>query len=144
MQNRREFLQIMLAGASAGLILPNLSFGQTAAAAKTFVDAWAQVPQILARIKPPKFPNKDFVITKYGARADGATDNSDAIRQAIEACNKAGGGRVVVPKGEFVTGAIHLRRNFKIQPRSESVFARCVYALGRHGINEPFAVHLCL
>ncbi len=112
MQNRREFLQLVLAGAGTSLVLPNISFGQTTS--QTAADAWAQVPQILARIKPPKFPKKDFVITKYGAKADGVTDNSAAIRSAIAACNKAGGGRVVVPAGDFVTGAIHLKSNVNL------------------------------
>ena len=114
MQNRREFLQLVLAGAGTSFVLPNISYGQTAAAAKTSADAWAQVPQILARIKPPKFPKKDFSIVKYGALTDGVTDNSAAIRDAIAACNKAGGGRVVVPAGEFVTGAIHLKSNVNL------------------------------
>lgn len=38
-------------------------------------------------------------------------DCREAINRAIEACNKAGGGRVVVPAGEFLTGAIRLRSN---------------------------------
>ncbi|HUP60662.1 MAG TPA: glycoside hydrolase family 28 protein [Thermoanaerobaculia bacterium] len=70
-------------------------------------DPWASVPQLLARIKAPTFANRDFVVTRYGARAGG--DASKAIRAAIDACSRAGGGRVVIPAGEFFTGAIHLR-----------------------------------
>ena len=69
---------------------------------------WAQVPEILARIQAPMFPAHDFVITNYGAVADGKTDCTDAIRKAIDACAK-GGGRVVVPAGEYLTGPIHLK-----------------------------------
>src|ERR1035438_10512251 len=72
---------------------------------------WAQVPQILARIKAPVFPARDFVITNYGAVAGGTTDCTAAIGKAIDACAGAGGGRVVVPSGEFFTGAIHLKSN---------------------------------
>ncbi len=72
---------------------------------------WQQVPEILARIVPPKFPARDFVITKYGAVADGKTDSSEAISKAIASCVKSGGGRVVVPAGEFLTGPIHLQGN---------------------------------
>ena len=69
---------------------------------------WAELPAILKRIVPPTFPDKDFDITKFGAVGDGAKLNTKAFADAIAACNKAGGGRVVVPAGKFLTGAIHL------------------------------------
>ena len=109
MQNRREFLQLLLAGAGASLVLPQINFGQAVS------DAWAtDYKNILARIKPPKFPKKDFSITKYGAIADGKTLATEAFRKAIDACSKAGGGRVVVPNGTFLTGAIHLKSNVNL------------------------------
>ena len=70
---------------------------------------WAQVPEILARIQAPVFPARNFVITNYGAVADGQTDCTLAIGKAVDACAGSGGGRVVVPPGEFLTGAIHLK-----------------------------------
>jgi polygalacturonase len=70
---------------------------------------WAQVPGILARIQAPVFPARDFVITNYGAVADGKTDCTLAISKAIGACVETGGGRVVVPAGEFLTGPVHLK-----------------------------------
>lgn len=112
MQNRREFLQLLLAGAGANLLLPNISFGQ---ANQNSADAWkTEYPKILARIVPPKFPKQDFLITKYGAVADGTTLSTAAIKKAIDAANKAGGGRVVVPAGVFLTGAIHLKSNVNL------------------------------
>ena len=75
---------------------------------------WDAVPAILSRISPPKFPGRDFPITEFGAVADGRTDATGAIRKAIAACHKAGGGRVVVPEGVFLTGAIHLESNVNL------------------------------
>jgi polygalacturonase len=75
---------------------------------------WAQVPEILARIQAPVFPARNFVITNYGAVADGKTDCTAAIGKAIAVCAKAGGGRVVVPAGEFFTGPIHLLSNVEL------------------------------
>ncbi len=75
---------------------------------------WAQLPGILSRIKPPTFPNRDFNIKDYGAVSGAQADCTDAIRQAIAACNAAGGGRVVVPAGVFLTGAVHLKSNVNL------------------------------
>ena len=72
---------------------------------------WDALPVVLSHINAPVFADKNFLITDYGAKADGATDCTDAIRQAIEACNKAGGGHVVVPAGTFLTGGIRLLSN---------------------------------
>ena len=77
-------------------------------------DPWAGLPAILARIQAPTFPDRDFVITKFGARADGTTDASAALRSAIAACHKAGGGRVVVPAGDFATGPVTLLGNVNL------------------------------
>ena len=60
--------------------------------------------EILARIHPPKIPARDFDITHY----------SGNVAKAIEACAKAGGGRVLVPRGDFPTGAIHLKSNVEL------------------------------
>ncbi len=72
--------------------------------------AWDTLyPQILGSIKTPTFPKRDFPITKFGAKDGVTNDSTSAIAAAIDACAKAGGGRVVVPAGEFSTGAIHLK-----------------------------------
>jgi unsaturated rhamnogalacturonyl hydrolase len=74
---------------------------------------WDAVPAILARIKAPTFPARDFPITAHGAVAGGA-DCTAAIARAIAAANAAGGGRVVVPAGVFHTGAVHLKSNVNL------------------------------
>jgi len=75
---------------------------------------WQTVDTILARIKTPEFPNRDFKITDYGAVPGGEVNCSAAISAAIEACHQAGGGRVVVPTGIFLTGKIHLKSNVNL------------------------------
>ena len=92
-----------------------------ALAARAETSEWAQVPEILARIAPPKFPARDFVITQFGAVADGKTDSSKAVRRAVDACARAGGGRVVVPAGEFLTGAIHLQSHVELHLETNAV-----------------------
>lgn len=82
--------------------------------AMTAEDGWKRVPEILERIQPPVFPDGDFLITDFGARAYVRTDNTEAFRKAIEACHTAGGGRIVVPEGTFLTGPIHLKSNVNL------------------------------
>jgi len=51
----------------------------------------------------------EYNISSYGAKNDGKTINTPAIQKAIDDCHKGGGGRVVIPPGEFVTGTIILK-----------------------------------
>ena len=53
----------------------------------------------------------DYRITDYGAVADGTTNNRAAIQAAVDACTVAGGGRVIVPTGQFLSGTIVLKSN---------------------------------
>lgn len=76
--------------------------------------AWEGVPEILKRIVPPVFPKRDFDITKHGAHAGGKESCTTAFAEAIRLCAEAGGGRVVVPDGKFLTGPIHLRSNVEL------------------------------
>jgi polygalacturonase len=106
MTTRREFLKELMLSGVALTLAPRLI---TAAS-----DQWQTVfPSIVARIKPPQFPNRSFNITRFGAKPN--IDCTAAIRRAIDACSKSGGGRVVVPAGTYLTGAIHLKSNVNLE-----------------------------
>jgi polygalacturonase len=62
----------------------------------------------------PVFQDKEFSIKDYGAREGGTTKNTEVIAKAIKACHEAGGGRVVVPEGKWLTGAVHLKSNVNL------------------------------
>lgn len=68
-----------------------------------------KAPFPMPPIRVPVFPKRDFPITAFGARAGGAFNNRAAIHKAIDACHRAGGGRVVIPSGEWLTGALRLK-----------------------------------
>lgn len=67
---------------------------------------------IVARIKVPDFAKRDFVITDHGATP--GKDCTAVIAKAVAACHATGGGRVVVPKGVWLTGAVHLQSNVNL------------------------------
>ena len=99
----------------AGLILSYSSNSQsTAKEWKTVSEPLKEMEILRKQIKAPVFPKKDFLITAYGAVGDGKTLNTEAFKKAIEDCNKKGGGRVVVPFGVFLTGAIYLKSNVEV------------------------------
>jgi len=111
--NRRDFIRTVGAGALLASPLASLACRAPAAtgAPEPANDAWARVPEILRQVVPPTFPRRDFEITRYGAVAGGRDDCTAAIRRAIHECSAAGGGRVVVPAGRFLTGPVHLESN---------------------------------
>jgi polygalacturonase len=117
-QSRREFVRKLAIGAGSVAISPYLLTGCSPlihpAGGDTNGRGWDIVPGILRRIVAPTFPDRDFDITKFGAAAGGSADCTEAFRSAIDACVKSGGGRVVVPEGKFLTGAIHLQSNVNL------------------------------
>ena len=81
---------------------------------------WEKLEDILSQIKPPTFPNRDFVITDYGAVGDGVTDCTDAFKKVMNVVNAAGGGRVIVPSGIYLTGPIHFKSNTNLYISKEA------------------------
>ena len=82
-----------------------------AADAPSAVD-WSQVDAIAARIERPRIPSRDFRVVGV---ADGTTDARPAIRAAIEQASAAGGGRVVLGRGTWLSqGPVHLRSRIEL------------------------------
>src|SRR5690606_11738274 len=81
---------------------------------------------IIESITIPEFPDNNFSIMDYGAVGDGITDNTLAIKDGIQACVEAGGGKVVIPAGKFLTGPIHLKSNVNLhlEKNSEVIFTK--------------------
>jgi len=108
LKTRREFVREG-AAAAAGLVA-----WRESGAAISVDDAWTRAAEIARKVSAPVFPARVFDITKFGARADRTTLNTASIAKAIDACAKEGGGRVIVPAGTFLTGAIHLKSNVEL------------------------------
>ena len=68
----------------------------------------------MPKIIEPEFPAYSVSITEFGAVGDGQTLNSQAIADAIQTVSEKGGGRVVFPRGIWLTGPIILKSNINI------------------------------
>jgi len=112
--------------------------GASLAQAAVAPDPWLEAEAIVKRLsKPPTFRKQDFPITKFGAKqcqlvkvkawishdhqdnintaAPNSPDCYRPIADAIAACHKAGGGRVLIPAGNwFVAGPIVLLSNVNV------------------------------
>ncbi len=103
--NRRNFLKAAAQGALAAPVMAS-------------VDqlAWAQEAKSTAahgvHVKPlPGGPKVALNVKDYGATGDGKTNDALALQLTIERCAALGGGEVVVPAGDYSTGALALRSN---------------------------------
>ncbi len=65
-------------------------------------------------VEKTSFPEKEFLITDFGAVNDGVTLNTEFINRTIDECSNAGGGKVIIPAGVWVTGPIQLRSNVNL------------------------------
>lgn len=86
---------------------------------------WKKMDLIIQSIPETKFLNKEYNINDFGAVGDGKTMSTAAFEKAIKACAENGGGKVVVPNGKYLTGAIHLESNVNLhlEDQAEILFS---------------------
>ncbi|WP_264530427.1 glycoside hydrolase family 28 protein [Flavobacterium sp. N502540] len=106
----RMFKSVLLAAATAFAML---SCGKQALAVSQS-DPWKNKDLIVKSISKTRFLDKTYSINDFGAVADGKTLNTLAFEKAIKACAQNGGGKVLIPDGKYVTGAIHLESNVNL------------------------------
>lgn len=86
-----------------------LALGGTASAVAQAPVALPTQEEIVRSIRLPEIPDRDYIITDFGARPGGTADARPAILAAIEKASADGGGRVVIPAGVWLSrGPIHL------------------------------------
>lgn len=114
--NRRTFLGLTFAGLAGSATLTSLSacVSRKTTPSLSAPAAWRTADDIRQQVRAPEFPARTFDIRNYGAQADGKHDNSSAFAAAIKACHEAGGGKVLVTEGAYLTGPIHLLSNINL------------------------------
>jgi len=79
----------------------------SAFSALTFAAAALAAPGDVSPAQP-KIPERTFNLKDFGAVSGGTTSNTEAFKRAIAAVDQAGGGKLVVPAGDWFTGPIDL------------------------------------
>lgn len=98
----------------------------------------------------PVIPTNTFLVTKFGAVGDGKTMNTAAIQKTVDAASAAGGGIVLVPEGNFLTGPFTLASQINLQlakgatilitddiknyPSADERYQDCISVVGAHDI----------
>lgn len=96
---RREFIKRFAAGAA--MTLPAMTSHGEAASADM--------------LEPPARSPLCYDVVDFGAVGDAKTLCTAGIQKAVDACAKAGGGRVVFPTGKYLTGPIFLKSNIHVE-----------------------------
>ncbi|HNS49262.1 MAG TPA: glycosyl hydrolase family 28 protein [bacterium] len=64
---------------------------------------------------------RDFCVTDFGARGGGPAPEHPAFQRAIDACVRAGGGRVRVPAGRYLCGGLTLGSGLELRLEAGAV-----------------------
>jgi polygalacturonase len=107
---RRTLLKTLGQGLIAAPILTRLSLAQASdgkASSRSPAKAAVKTPVVLN-------------VRDFGAKGDGSTKDTGAIQQAIDRCGVLGGGEVLIPSGNYLTGAIALRSRVLLRLEKEA------------------------
>lgn len=92
------------------------------------------------RPRLPQIPAKVFLLADFGAVGDGQTLNTAAFARALAAVKEAGGGRLVVPRGVYVTRPIQLCSNLDFHLEAGAV-VKAPETFTALGLPEPESLH---
>jgi polygalacturonase len=81
----------------------------------------ASAPLAYAQTRKPS--SLRLSVRDFGAKGDGAAKDTSAIQQALDRCSVLGGGEVLVPAGNYLTGAIALRSNTLLRLEANAVIS---------------------
>ena len=79
------------------------------ASAQNYDRFYENVPFQMNKVVLPAIPEHTVCLTEFGGVGDGLSSNTQAFAKAMEALDAKGGGRLVVPRGVWITGPIHFK-----------------------------------
>ena len=88
----------------------------------------------------PVIPGGEYSVSDYGAAPGSGEDAAPALQKAVDAASAAGGGTVVVPKGEYLCGPVTLKSRIRIRLDEGAVLR--LLPLGRYPITSHRAPFL--
>jgi polygalacturonase len=88
----------------------------------------AAAPVAFAQTRKPEArgthePALRLNVRDFGATGDGVSKDTAAFQQAIDRCSVLGGGEVLVPSGNYLTGAIALRSNTLLRLQDKALIS---------------------
>jgi hypothetical protein len=66
-------------------------------------------------------PDSLFDVRDFGATGDGLHKETHALQKAVDACHRAGGGRVLLPAGRYLSGTVFLKSNVELHLQNGAV-----------------------
>lgn len=113
-KSKNRYLSILKTTLAALVIVILFSF-QKAGTSVATISLKVKAPFDMPVLKIPDFRHCNrYTITDFGAVKNNKAKNAQAINAAIEEATKAGGGVVVIPEGEWITGKLHFKSNVNL------------------------------
>ena len=99
-------------------LLSATAFSQSVVITDPKDDLYKGIEFQMPRVQEPTIPSNAVSITDFGAINGGLTLCTQAFADAIAAVSKKGGGKVIVPRGIWLSGPITLKSNIEIYTES--------------------------
>jgi polygalacturonase len=95
-------------------LLSAIAVSQPAAKSAKGADLYDGIEFKMPKVKEPVIPSNSVSIIDFGAKSGGQVLCTKAFSDAIEAVSKKGGGKVIIPRGTWLTGPIILKSNIEL------------------------------
>lgn len=75
---------------------------------------------IIKQIEKPIIPDREFLVTEFGAAPDSDEIQTEIFQNAIDTISMTGGGRLIIPSGKYCTGALQLKSGVELHLQNKN------------------------